>query len=475
MDQAIVDASVALQDFILTFDFTKPGEQMEAILKKQAELRKMLEGLPDSAPDEESDFSEFGDIQIKAIREQNEILRKTKFAITQELQDIAVTGQAEENAAVLALQEKQIDALVKLERIKFELKGIEKGAEGFREFDEEAQRLIIRLQVWEEHYDELGALRKDFIEGGAAAVGASESLIVQQAQQEAELMAEIWEESAQKQRDIAVAVAESLALTREESALLFVEMAARQAEDEVNAEFDARIAAREAHGELEPEERALIEEQRDQEIFARRLKLAKAFFDARDALEKNSLFKSAAFNAFIAKFTGTAWGKTYESIMGALVEYGKVNEKVGKAIFLFNQGMAFADTLMYTAEAVMNAMRSLPYPANVAAAAATAAMGALQLGAIAATTIAGTSGSVPSVGGAAGIVSAAEDFDEDEDLEDVQRQSAVQIVFNGPVLADSEETKEWITGIVREAVDDRDVLVFSGDSRQAEVIRDGSV
>jgi hypothetical protein len=404
---------------------------------------------------------------------QNEILRKTKSAITQELQDIAVTGQREENAAVMALQEQQIAALLELERIKFETKGIEKGAEGFREFDEEAQRLVIRQQVWKEHYDELANLREKFIEGGAVAVGANNSLIVQQAQQEAELMAEIWQDSADKQREINVAVAESLALTREEAAAKFIEMAAQQATDEVNAEFDARIAAKEALGELEPEERAEIEEARDKAIFDKRLKLTDQFLKARDAMEQNSLRKSAAFNKVIQKFMGTSWGKTYDGIIGALEEYGRVNEKVGKAMFLFNQGLAFADTLMYTAEAVMNAMRSLPYPANVAAAAATAAMGALQLGAIAATTIAGTSGSVPSVGGAAGIVAAAEDFDEDDDFE-TERQSAVQIIFNGPVLADDEQTKQFITDIIREAVDDRDVLVFSGDSRQAEVIRDGS-
>jgi hypothetical protein len=70
-----------------------------------------------------------------------------------------------------------------------------------------------------------------------------------------------------------------------------------------------------------------------------------------------------------------------------------------KELFTINKVAGIANAIVNTAEGVTNALRSVPYPANIFAAASTAAMGAVQIATIASTSMDGGGGvSTPSGG-----------------------------------------------------------------------------
>lgn len=131
-----------------------------------------------------------------------------------------------------------------------------------------------------------------------------------------------------------------------------------------------------------------------------------------------------------------------------------------------NKALAIAQTIWSTGAAIMHAMAQLPWPANLAAAAAAAASGAAQLANIKKTNI-GSGGSVVGVkgGGVGGVTPALSDNVTGTRPEDTQK-SVTQVVIQGNVFS-SQETAQWIIEQIRDAVNTRDTVFISSNSRQA--------
>lgn len=139
-------------------------------------------------------------------------------------------------------------------------------------------------------------------------------------------------------------------------------------------------------------------------------------------------------------------------------------------LFKVQQAFAIANAVINTAEGVTKALRSLPFPANLGAAAKVALAGAIQIAKIKSTapggsgnaTTAGLSGgstgSAPALPQTAGNASQAE-----------QSPRIAQVVIQGSVFS-SRETADWLVEQLSDAINNRDVVFINGNSRQAGLI-----
>jgi len=434
---------------------------LEQMLADNAAARKKLSAIPETVQAAPTDFAALAKQNLEATLDANEKIKSAQFAITRELADIAVSGKLREITKTKELQAQEVEGLLELERIRQQNEAERKGVP--LQFKEQEERLKIEQDVFQKHYGQLEKLRSDYLKGGAISIGASRSLIVAEAARETEALIEEFETRRDRELEIQNEIADSIVEGRIEAGERLAELAEEQAAEQVTREFEARIAAKEAAGELTDDDRVKLEIERDKKQFELQLKLLQQYLAKRDALIKGSQFKSKLLTKVTAKFEGTTWGKTYKGIISNLEEYGRVNEKVGRAVFLFKQAVAAADIVVSTATAIAEALPNYPL------AAAVAITGALQLATVVATTIGGASSS-------SGVGSAPSSTPEVEDIEpadEPEGRASVEVHFHGAVIGDDDTAKQWITDVLAEAVEDRDLVIISGGSRQAQEIREG--
>lgn len=139
-------------------------------------------------------------------------------------------------------------------------------------------------------------------------------------------------------------------------------------------------------------------------------------------------------------------------------------------LFKVQQAFAIANAVINTAEGVTKALRSLPFPANLGAAAKVALAGAIQIAKIKSTApggsgnattsglSGGSTGSAPALPQTAGNASQAE-----------QSPRIAQVVIQGSVFS-SRETADWLVEQLSDAINNRDVVFINGNSRQAGLI-----
>jgi hypothetical protein len=160
------------------------------------------------------------------------------------------------------------------------------------------------------------------------------------------------------------------------------------------------------------------------------------------------------------------WEQNKGEIIGGLAS-GLVNTamQAGGRLGKFGKALAIAQTIWNTGQAVMTAMAQVPWPANIAAAALAAATGVAQLANIKKTNV-GSGGSISGVRGG-GVTPAAPALNDNVAGTQQQEARAVsQVVIQGSIFS-SQETAEWIIGQIRDAVESRDVVFISSNSRQA--------
>jgi len=133
-------------------------------------------------------------------------------------------------------------------------------------------------------------------------------------------------------------------------------------------------------------------------------------------------------------------------------------------IALVTDGIALAQAVWYTASGVANALRSVPFPANISAAAKVAAVGAIQIAKIKATSFSNGGGAASggiSVGGAG---SAQATLPEAPAATGAQTKAQTNIYLNGNFAGP--DSARWIVDALRDEFD-RDVTLFGGSSRQS--------
>ncbi len=175
-----------------------------------------------------------------------------------------------------------------------------------------------------------------------------------------------------------------------------------------------------------------------------------------------------------------ATAQTSINILQVLV--GK-NKTVARALFLVEKGLAIARTVQNTAAAQVKALAELGPIAGPPAAAAIAAFGAAQVGLIAATALAGV-GSISGGGSLAigGGAYAGSDggfgggFDGGGGLAPngggtgLESQGVVQLIFPN-VFGITPDAVDALAEALREASQNRDVIIVSGQGRNAELLQ----
>lgn len=188
--------------------------------------------------------------------------------------------------------------------------------------------------------------------------------------------------------------------------------------------------------------------------------------------QQMSLEERAAQNTI---FLRQATAATSIQILQVLV--GK-NKTVARALFIVEKGLAIARTVQNTSAAAVKALAELGPIAGPPAAAAIQAYGAAQVGLIAATTLAGVSSVGGGFGGFGGGGGFASDggFSESSSVEAppsggtaVGEQGVTQLIFPN-VFGITPEAIDAIADALREASENRDVIIVSGQGRNAELL-----
>jgi hypothetical protein len=184
-----------------------------------------------------------------------------------------------------------------------------------------------------------------------------------------------------------------------------------------------------------------------------------AVFDEANKLTLDSFLLNNDYMIAAEQAKNQTLGASIGELAGMALQQGGILGKFGKAY-------AIAQTVWSTGTAIMNALAQVPYPANLAAAAGIAVKGAVQLANIKKTNIGSGAGSVVGVGGgASGVTRSTPDGTQQASTESNQR-SSVQIVVQGNLI-ETDTTARWLQEVFRDAVDNRDMVFFSANSRQA--------
>ncbi len=134
-------------------------------------------------------------------------------------------------------------------------------------------------------------------------------------------------------------------------------------------------------------------------------------------------------------------------------------------------------TIMHTQEAAMRALSDLPFPGNLAMAAAVVATGAARIATISSTdpsgggSVGGGGGALAGAGGGSGLSSAPLDTsigDGDGNQPGFAGQSAITVVVEGDVIGWDEFSQTTLVDTLRDAVRDRDFILIDADSRNGQ-------
>lgn len=159
--------------------------------------------------------------------------------------------------------------------------------------------------------------------------------------------------------------------------------------------------------------------------------------------------------------------------IGLLQALGANSKAAAIAAIALDKARAVAQIIINTQVAVMHAMAQVPWPANLAVAAKIKTLGAISAGIVAATGLAqianvgGGGASIGQAGGPPVQVEPVEPLARGQGEAVAEPRAAVHIHFVGDVygLADFEER---VTDIIKTAVDERDTVIISANSRNGQ-------
>lgn len=259
---------------------------------------------------------------------------------------------------------------------------------------------------------------------------------------------------------------DTLYQSSEQAGQALIQLAAEQARQKVQAEFQARGEAMGDNGQfLDPRAQAEFEQQ----VRTQTLSNEQIFLQQRLQMQQQFGTKYVAMEALIAKLVGKTWADGHKKSLTVAASFATAAMSIAQTLFGDHKGFAIAMAIINTLTGVTQALASVPYPANIAAAASVAATGFAQVQQIRSTTV----GSGVSTGGfSSGAVSTPTSlggFQGDGTSKDENKQVTVQ--FNGPLYGMDKYVQEQLVGAIRDAVDGKDIVLFGGQSRQAQIIR----
>jgi len=162
--------------------------------------------------------------------------------------------------------------------------------------------------------------------------------------------------------------------------------------------------------------------------------------------------------------------------IGLLQFLAQKSKAAAIGLIVVNKALAISQAIQNTAAAATKALAIYgPTPAGFAAAGAAKAFGAIQIGLIAATgaleiASVGSGGGGPAVAPGTPNNPVYTQQQGEGAQPGVTSQRALQVVFAGPVYG-MNDFKDQLVEMLREEVDERDVLIIGGNSRQAQELR----
>jgi hypothetical protein len=159
----------------------------------------------------------------------------------------------------------------------------------------------------------------------------------------------------------------------------------------------------------------------------------------------------------------------YNAAYTLLTAYGGKYRKYAQILLAFDKAKAIANIIVETQISASKAMSTYGYPLGLAAAAGAIAFGAARIAAVASTVI-GSSNS-PAIGspGNPAFTNSTNTSVQPDERATSDATRTTQVIFNGPVY-NTDDFQRSIVDALKD-VTDRDVIIFSGNSAQAQVIR----
>lgn len=397
-----------------------------------------------------------------SIERQQELARQS----AEEVRKITIAGEQQISQDLVNIIEARAHAAVEAERRQAELRASVAGSTVV--FDQAQQEKALgeaRVRIANETADAIIEAQDRVREGGALSLPTTDPGAIQaQTQAAAEAMLEQWRIADEQRLESDQLLNSVLFQNSEAAGQALIELAARQARERVLAEYEARNAALSEFGEEEdPATRAQFEEdvqretlERERELLNERLKLQQQFGSQYITIQRA-----------VALAFGKDWATAHKQAVMVSAAFASAALNIAGALFGENKKVAIAIATINTLVGVTKALE-LPFPFNLAAAAQVAAVGFAQVSSISSTSV-GSAGAFGGVGGGA----RAPQLEVSQNQPGADRQNAVTIRFEGDIYGWDDYVRQRIIDSIRDAVDNRDVVIVSGNSRQAQLVREG--
>lgn len=291
----------------------------------------------------------------------------------------------------------------------------------------------------------------------------------QMADLSAEQYLESWQLANEQRRVAEEELRATLFESDEQAGVALIELAAAQAREKVIAEWQARGQAISETGEtadpaMQAEFELAVHEQmlaNESDMLNRRLSMQQQFGGQYLALQRS-----------IAALTGKTWADNNKKTLANTAAFAGAAMSIASSLFGQNKKVSIAMAIISTLQGAAQALRDVPYPANIAAAASVLASGYAQVSQIKSTNI-GSTAVGGGVGGGAGSTPTAEPISNGINDAQENRRSAIQVVFQGDVVGWDDFMRDRFVNSLRDLVDGNDVILFGSESRQAAEIRGG--
>lgn len=402
--------------------------------------------------------------------------RELERSATFEINRSIISGEQSFSAELRAILDAQVNAKVGAEKILAQQSAARTGKKfDEKTFDEEGRKVTAFVQLYEQAVDKIEGGRNKIREGGSLIpLGLGAEQFDQVLTQVTEAEAIIAANKVESELAVNQAILDGKTVLNAE----LIELARQQAMDETIAAFEAKQAALGELGQAATPDEEAANRQAAQELALRRAaemqaRLTGAEIKGVSARKKLALEEAQLKIQLAQQVAGNA--------ISFLQTIGGESKAAAIAIIAIDKGLAIAQTIAATQTAMMKVRAAYPGPVGEVWAARYLAAGAASVALIAATGL----GQVANVGsggggGAAGVISGTGAGSEPPpqlggfDPESGRNaNNQVTINFNGDMVGWDAAMRDNLLDAIRDAVDGRDVVLFSGNSRQAVEIRGG--
>lgn len=280
---------------------------------------------------------------------------------------------------------------------------------------------------------------------------------------------ESWQLANEQRRVAEEELRATLFQSDEQAGVALIELAAAQAREKVIAEWEARGQAISETGETadpaqQGEFELAVKEQMlasEADLLNRRLAMQQSFGGQYIGLQKS-----------ITALMGKTWADGHKKTLANTATFASATMSITQSLFGQNKKVSIAMAIISTLQGAANALSTVPYPANLAAAATVLASGFAQVNSIKSTNIGSTSTGGGVTGGLGGSPTSQPISNATNDAQE-NRRSAIQVVFQGDVIGWDDFMRDRFVSSLRDLVDGNDVILFGSGSRQAAEIRGG--